>query len=373
MKDKDELYEEAEQLRKRELTAELALLANWLQCSIGGRIAEARKSLRDALRHHFRRQAAEDARDRMKHEPYVLTCETVLRRAEIVSREFQMESAWKLLQRHVPDELNGTSEHEFLNDARPITHEICDDFEHELARMEYAKKRGYFWLPCARCGKMFSGHEWKGSKSKQSVQCQIDPEVRHGTCCVGHGDDAAICKRVHTQRELERNPVEGPWVLTAQIGGTGGGGGAAAPRGGIKSGEPVYVEKDGERHLLGYAVTHDLAKAAPALVELVVGQADGGSIVACSKEWVALGTAIHRPADAPVNKQYPVGTTVFTGPLPDWNEWLVDDVTRQNKVLVGSMIYQCGKCGYMTAYQSEHECVPLLGTITTGSETVKAK
>ncbi len=174
MKDKDELYEEAEQLRKRELTDELALLANWLQCSIGGRIAEARASLRGALRHHFRRQAAEDALDRMKHEPYVLTCETVLRRAEIVSREPQMESAWKLLQRHVPDELNGTSDKQLM---------------------------------------------------------------------------------------------------------------------------PLEPDK---------------------------------------------------------------GTLRYLG-------------ERVDAIIIGSMIYQCGKCGYTTAYQSEHECVPLLGTITTGSETVKAK
>jgi hypothetical protein len=27
----------------------------------------------------------------------------------------------------------------------------------------YAKKNGYFWLPCPVCGEHFGGHEWKYS------------------------------------------------------------------------------------------------------------------------------------------------------------------------------------------------------------------
>lgn len=42
----------------------------------------------------------------------------------------------------------------------------------------YAWIFGYFWIPCPKCGKMFGGHESKGSIS------QSGRPGRWVTCCV---------------------------------------------------------------------------------------------------------------------------------------------------------------------------------------------
>jgi hypothetical protein len=55
-----------------------------------------------------------------------------------------------------------------------------------------------FWLPCPKCGAMFSGHEVDGI-----VQCEHTPGGGHAVCCGGGMDqfNPEACARAHSPHE----------------------------------------------------------------------------------------------------------------------------------------------------------------------------
>jgi hypothetical protein len=53
----------------------------------------------------------------------------------------------------------------------------------------YARRHGYFWMPCPLCSEMFGGHEWRGSGLPDSHR----EGTEHGICprCTGERQRAA--------------------------------------------------------------------------------------------------------------------------------------------------------------------------------------
>ena len=49
------------------------------------------------------------------------------------------------------------------------------------AHETYAKRYGYFWLPCPICGEEFGGHEWAAETSWVTLPTGR-PGVRQGVC-----------------------------------------------------------------------------------------------------------------------------------------------------------------------------------------------
>lgn len=63
----------------------------------------------------------------------------------------------------------------------------------------WARFRGYFWLPCPRCGRMFGGHEWRAT-----IRCDRSLVTGHAVCCEGPVSDLLACCRVHEAEDRER-------------------------------------------------------------------------------------------------------------------------------------------------------------------------
>ena len=52
-----------------------------------------------------------------------------------------------------------------------------------LRAMLFAKRHGYFWLPCPLCGEHFGGHEWTTHSDKpSSIPVPGQPGLGQGIC-----------------------------------------------------------------------------------------------------------------------------------------------------------------------------------------------
>lgn len=67
----------------------------------------------------------------------------------------------------------------------------------------YARRNGFFWLPCPLCGHFFSGAEWRDIDGKvASIPDEKNPSIGHGICpsCTQAG--------LGVERDFEDNEVE---------------------------------------------------------------------------------------------------------------------------------------------------------------------
>lgn len=110
----------------------------------------------------------------------------------------------------------------------------------------WADLNGYFWKPCPRCGRMFGGHEWKGTD-------YYAKGMGKGTCCPGNrylyeGEDAVVASNMTPEEEDEWVAKAGDGRLRFEVLGTHESGAAE---------HQVRISKDLHRKVQHWAVDHE--------------------------------------------------------------------------------------------------------------------
>ncbi|UDL16537.1 hypothetical protein SEA_ZOOMAN_296 [Microbacterium phage Zooman] len=57
------------------------------------------------------------------------------------------------------------------------------DESDRVAHHLYAKRHGFFWMPCPLCSRFFGGHEWMTSDGYSSIRIEGEPEGQQTGIC----------------------------------------------------------------------------------------------------------------------------------------------------------------------------------------------